>query len=131
MVLEAGAVEAVGCARAVSICCESASPSVLIHIQDYGLTYCILPQNHGLRLINELDGSSTVSTKCARNDEVAIYTEPEANFEAVEQIEAFCKRLPIHVVFGAEVGLVYVHTACTHAIMDSLTIVAWQAQILQ
>ena len=47
-----------------------------------------------------------VVPKCTRQYEAIIYRETEANFVAVEQLEAHCQRLPIHIIFGEDDVLV-------------------------
>ncbi|GJJ06047.1 hypothetical protein Clacol_000235 [Clathrus columnatus] len=52
------------------------------------------------------DVKQGVAIKCAREQEVASYTDVEATFEALSQIAATCQAFPIHVIFGSKIDLV-------------------------
>ncbi|PFH49413.1 hypothetical protein AMATHDRAFT_63272 [Amanita thiersii Skay4041] len=57
---------------------------------------------HGLRELS--DGRAAL--KCERSEEIKGFTDFENTFQALDQIQAVCKQVPIHIVFGAVNDLV-------------------------
>jgi hypothetical protein len=66
------------------------------------------PKEHGLRCYTNSAGAISIVTKCSKASEQAPFTEYDETFNATEQIERVCSKVPIHIIFGVKIDMTYV-----------------------
>ncbi|KZT21320.1 alpha/beta-hydrolase [Neolentinus lepideus HHB14362 ss-1] len=66
----------------------------------------VIKVNHGLRSVHPDIATGPVIAKCDRCFEAANYSDFEGSFQATEQIEKICSRVPVNFIFGEQNDLI-------------------------